>query len=164
MVRILVVYDSRTGNTKAMAESVFEGVKKTGVDAELKRVEETSLKDLEEADGIILGSPTHFGTMSEKMKELINRSVEIRGKLEDKVGACFTSSAHYAGGNETTLISFIQAMLIHGMIVVGDPMKVGGHYGVVSIGKPDEKNLEACKELGKRVVELVKKLYGGVKL
>ena len=141
-----------------MAKSVTEGAREAGADVELKRVENVTLEVLEEANGIIFGSPTHFGTMSEKMKDLISRSVKIRGKLENKIGACFTSSGHYAGGNETTLISLIQAMLIHGMIVVGDPIKVCGHYGVVSIGKPDDKVIEACKELGKRVAELSKKL------
>ena len=158
MAKILVVFDSRTGNTKAMARSVADGAREADAGVELKRVEDVTLEDLEEADGIILGSPTHFGTMSEKMKDLIGRSVKIRGKLENKVGASFTSSAHYAGGNETTLISLIQAMLIHGMVVVGDPIKAGGHYGVVSIGRPDNKTIEACKELGKRVAELSKKL------
>lgn len=113
---------------------------------------------MEKADGIILGSPTHFGTMSENMKKLINESVKIRGKLEGKVGAAFTSSGAVSGGNETTLLSMLQAMLIHGMIVVGDPIKVGGHYGAVAIGKPDKEALEACKALGKRVGELTGKI------
>ena len=161
MSRVVVIYDSRTGNTEAMAKAIAEGVKEVpGVDVEVKRVDEATLDDLVKADGIILGSPTHFGTMSDKMKKFIDESVKVRGKLVNKVGACFTSSAHYAGGNETTLMSLMQAMLIHGMIVVGDPMEVGGHYGVVSVGKPTDEVLRACKALGRRVAELVKKLYG----
>ena len=49
-------------------------------------------------------------------------------------------------------------MLIHGMIVVGDPLNVGGHYGGVSVGKPDEKTLEACDALGKRIAEIADKM------
>ncbi|MCW7078510.1 MAG: NAD(P)H-dependent oxidoreductase [Canidatus Methanoxibalbensis ujae] len=158
MVRILVVYDSRTGNTEEMAKSVAEGVRKAGAEVVLKRADDVSLEDMKRADGIILGSPTHFGTMSDRMKALIDESVRIRGDLDGKIGACFSSSAHYAGGNETTLLSLIKAMLIHGMIVAGDPLDVGGHYGVVSVGKPDAKTLEACEALGRRVVEIAGKL------
>ncbi len=158
MQKVLIVYDSRTGNTERMAMAVLEGVKQSGVNAETKRAGECTLDDLQEANGIILGSPTHFGTMSERMKKLIGESVKIRGKLENKIGAAFTSSGGVSGGNETTLISLIQAMLIHGMIVIGDPMEATGHYGAVAIGGPDERALDVCKKLGKRVGELVKKL------
>jgi NAD(P)H dehydrogenase (quinone) len=78
--------------------------------------------------------------------------------LENKVGAAFTSSGSSEGGNQTTLLSIIQAMLIHAMIVVGDPMETGGHYGVVAVGMPDEKVLNACRLLGLRVGNLVRKL------
>jgi NAD(P)H dehydrogenase (quinone) len=141
-----------------MARAIADGAKEAVAEVEVKKVSDVSLGDLEGADAIILGSPTHFGTMSETMKKLISDSVRIRGKLEDRVGAAFTSSGAISGGNETTLISMLQAMLIHGMIVVGDPIKTGGHYGVVAIGKPDKEALEACKALGGRVGELAAKV------
>lgn len=143
---------------RANGNGSFRGRQAKRVNVEVKRADECSLGDLEGADGIILGSPTHFGTMSERMKKLIDESVKIRGKLESKVGAAFTSSRSIGGGNETTLISLIQAMLIHGMIVVGDPMEATGHYGAVAIGEPDEEALDTCRKLGKRVGGLVKKL------
>jgi len=153
-----VVYDSKTGNTEEMAKAVGEGIREAETEAEVKKASDTSLEDLEKADGIILGSPTHFGTMSENMKKLISESVGIRGRLEGKVGAAFTSSGAISGGNETTLISLLQAMLIHGMMVMGDPIKVGGHYGVVAIEKPDKEALEACRALGSRVGRLAAKI------
>jgi len=158
MPKVLVVYDSRTGNTEQMAAAVSEGVRQSGVDVEVKRADECTTSDLEGADGIILGSPTHFGAMSDRMKKLVDGSVKIRGKLENKIGAAFTSSGNMAGGNETTLTSLIHAMLIHGMIIVGDPMEATGHYGAVAVGRPDEKALNVCRKLGKRVGELVKKI------
>lgn len=158
MPKVLVVYDSRTGNTEEMARTVGGGAKEVGAEVEVRKVVDTSLGDLEGADAIILGSPTHFGTMSENMKRLISESVKIRGRLEGKMGAAFTSSGAVSGGNETTLISMLQAMLIHGMVVVGDPLKVGGFYGVVAIGKPNKGALEACKALGGRVSEIATKL------
>jgi NAD(P)H dehydrogenase (quinone) len=157
MIKILVVYDSKTGNTEKMAFAVAEGVKQTsGVDVVVKKVDKTSLEDLLGADGIIMGSPTYYGQMSAKLKALIDKSVRIHGKLEGKVGAAFTSSGGTATGAETTLLSILQAMLIHGMIVQG--RSDSKHYGAAAVESPDEKELETCKELGKRVADLVLKL------
>jgi NAD(P)H dehydrogenase (quinone) len=158
MLKVLILYDSRTGNTEKMAEKVAEGAKTADVDVELKKVDEARLEDLENADGIILGSPTHFGTMSDKMKGFIDESIRVRKRLENKVGAAFSTSAFMGGGSETAIISLIEAMLIHGMIVVGDPIEATGHYGAIAVGAPNEKALDTCRKLGRRVGELVKRL------
>jgi NAD(P)H dehydrogenase (quinone) len=157
MAKILVVYDSKTGNTEKMAFAVAEGVKQTkGVKVIVKRVEQTSVEDFLGVDGIIMGSPTYYGQMSAKLKALIDESVKIHGKLEGKVGAAFTSSGGTATGAETTLMSILQAMLVHGMIVQG--RADDKHYGAATVGSPREKELESCKMLGKKVAKLVTKL------
>lgn len=125
MTKVLVVYHSRSGNTAKMAAAVAEGARNGGAEAVLKKFEEATLEDLTGADGIVLGAPTYFGTLSGEMKGFIDRSVRVRGRLEDKIGAAFTSSGSPTGGNETTLISIIEAMLIHGMVIVGDPRDRG---------------------------------------
>ena len=127
----------------------------------LKPVGEATLDDLTGADGIVLGSPTHFGGMSDRMKAFLDESVKVRRRLEGKVGAAFTSSGHFSGGNETALLSMLQALLIHGMIVVGDPIETGGHYGVASVGAPDQEALQACRALGRRVATVASRLRGG---
>ena len=78
--------------------------------------------------------------------------------MENKVGAAFASAGAIGGGSETTLMSLIQAMLIYGMIVVGDPMSATGHYVAVAIKSPDEEALDNCRKLGERVGKLVWKL------
>ncbi|MGQ9506429.1 MAG: flavodoxin family protein [Candidatus Bathycorpusculaceae bacterium] len=157
MAKILVVYDSKTGNTEKMALAVAEGAKQVeGVEVVVKRADQTSLEDLLMADGIIMGSPTYYGQMSAKLKALIDESVKIHGKLEGKVGAAFTSSGGTATGAETTIISIIQAMLVHGMIVQG--RADDKHYGAAAVGSPRERELEHCKALGKRVASLAVKL------
>lgn len=158
MAKVLVVYHSRTGNTARMAEAVGEGAKSSGAAVSVKNVGDVSLDDLKAADGIIIGSPTYYGQMSAEIKKLFDVSSPIRGQLEDKVGAAFTSSGSPDGGNQTTLLSIIEAMLIHSMIIVGDPMESGGHYGAVAVDNPNEKALDACRLLGLRVGNLVKKL------
>jgi len=157
MAKILVVYDSRSGHTEKMAFAVAEGAKQiSGVEVVVKKVDRTSVEDLVSTDGIIMGSPTYYGQMSAKLKVFIDESVEIHGKLEGKVGAAFTSSGGIATGAETTLLSILQAMLVHGMIVKG--RSDDKHYGASAVGSPREKELESCKALGKRVAKLIKKL------
>ena len=157
MAKILVVYDSRTGNTEKMALAVAEGAKQAGeVEVVVKKVDHTSLDDLLSADGIIIGSPTYYGQMSAKIKALFDESVKIHGKLEGKVGAAFTSSGGTATGAETTILSIIQAMLVHGMIIQGRANEK--HYGAAAVGSPNQKDLEQCRTLGKRVANLTKKL------
>jgi len=158
MAKILVIYHSMTGNTAKMAEAVAQGARSAGADVAVKKAIDTTLDDLLRADGIIIGSPTYYGLMAAEIKQLFDRSSEVRGRLEDKVGAAFTSSASIEGGNQTALLSILQAMLIHAMIVVGDPMESGGHYGVIAIGEPSKEVLTYCQILGARVASLAKRL------
>jgi len=157
MATILVVYDSKSGNTEKMALAISEGAKQIkGVKVIVKKVEQTSLEDLLGADGIIMGSPTYYGQMSAKLKALIDKSVRIHGKLEGKVGAAFTSAGGTATGAETTLLSILQAMLVHGMTVQG--CSDDKHYGATAVCSPNEKELKFCRALGKRVASLAIKL------
>jgi NAD(P)H dehydrogenase (quinone) len=156
MPTVLIVYHSKTGNTEEMAKVVAEGVASTGMKVIRKRVERTTLQDLLKADGIILGSPTYYGTMAAEMKAFIDRSVKYHGKLEGKVGGAFASGGGLGGGVETTVLDLTKSLLIHGMIVQGDPW--GSHYGTVSIGKPNASAKKECKKLGEKVATLVKRL------
>jgi NAD(P)H dehydrogenase (quinone) len=157
MPKILVVYYSRTKNTEKMAFAVAEAAKKvSNIEVNVKKVEQASLEDLLNADGIIMGSPVYYGSMAGKLKTFIDESVKYHGKLEGKVGAAFTSSGGTATGAETTLLSILQTMLVHGMVVQG--CSDNKHYGAAAVGAPKEEDLEYCRNLGKRVANLVIKL------
>jgi len=158
MAKVLIVYYSASGNTEEMAQFVKRGAESEKVEVELKRVEETNIEDLRKADGIIIGSPTYYGTLAAPIKKLIDESVEYHGELVGKIGGAFTSSANIGGGNETTIFSILEAFLIHGMIIQGS--SEGDHYGPVSIGKPNKRVEKECEELGRRVANLVLKLKG----
>jgi NAD(P)H dehydrogenase (quinone) len=156
MSKALVIYYSRTGNTKKMAEQVAQGLSKEGVEVDLKDVKDVKAQDLLEYDVLAIGSPTYYGTMSAQIKQLLDDSVEFHGKLDGKVGAAFSSSANVAGGNETAILDILNAMLIHGMIIHGDPQ--GDHYGPVAIGAPDGRATKECLRMGERLAKLVKSL------
>ena len=157
-LQLLIIYDSKTGNTEKMAFAVAEGANEInkGVDVLVKKVDYTTNEDLLTADGIIVGSPTYYGQMSSKIKAMFDESVKVHGKLEGKVGAAFTSSGGIASGAETTIISILEAMLVHGMIIQGRARS--GHYGAAAVGEPKEGDIDRCRELGRMVATLVLKL------
>ena len=158
MVKILIVFDSRTGNTEAMALAVAKGAEQAceNVEVTVKKADQTIPDDLLNADGIIMGSPVYFGQMSAKLKNIIDQSVVVHKKLGGKVGAAFTNSGGHASGAETTLLSILNAMLVHGMIVQGKVQ--GQHYGVAVRGVPEKQSLEECEALGRSVTNLALKL------
>jgi NAD(P)H dehydrogenase (quinone) len=156
MAKILITYYSKTGHTKTMADTIEEAIKQEGVEVVKKKIEDTAVDELLDYDGIIIGTPTYYGTLAWQIKKLIDDSVKFHGKLAGKVGAAFSSAANIGGGNETAILSILEALLIHGMIVQGEP--IGDHYGPVGINNPDERALKGCKKLGKSVANLVKKL------
>lgn len=156
MPKILIIYYSRTGNVKKMANAIEEVIREEGVDVLIKEVKDTRVEELLEYDGIIIGSPTYYGLPAGEIKRFLDDSVRFHGKLEGKVGGAFASSGGIAGGNETTILAILEALLIHGMIIQGNPG--GDHYGPVSINTPDERSLRECREYGRRIARLIKKL------
>ncbi len=144
-----------------MAQEIAKGAEERSESTvvDLKKVEETEVDELPEYDAIVLGSPTYYGLPSAEMKELLDESIADHGDLEGIVGGAFSSSTNTAGGNETTIMALLEALLIHGMIIRGDSN--GDHYGpVVTEDNATEEELEQCRRYGKRIAELTEKLKG----
>ncbi|MDD2752522.1 MAG: flavodoxin family protein [Candidatus Omnitrophica bacterium] len=156
MAGAIVIYYSRSGNTQKMGELILQGLKEEKIESVLKDVKDIKVDELLQYDAIIIGSPTYYGSMSAEIKQLLDDSVKFHGKLDGKIGAAFASSANIGGGNETTILDILNALLIHGMIIQGDPQ--GDHYGPVSIGAPDARVTKQCLRLGNRIAKLLKKL------
>ena len=204
-MKVLVVYYSLYGHTYALARAVEKGVASVaGIQAILRRVEEfeTVLKatadskhagalreqtknipvctvdDLRAADGVVFGSPTRYGNMTAQMKQLIDSTADlwVKGEMEGKPAAVFTSTASTHGGQETTLISMMIPLLHLGMLIVGLPYSLPGMihtegrggtpYGATTISgakgelTPKPEDLQLAEALGKRVAEITKKLRG----
>ena len=160
-MNVLILYYSKGGNTRKLAEAIAQGVGQVaGVEAVLRHTRDVSPDDFVAADGLIVGSPVYFGTMAAQLKQILDDFVGIRRKMENKVGAAFSTSGDASGGKETTMMSIIQALLIYGMLIVGDPMSATGHYGTACAGPPDAASRENGRKLGRRVAELVKRLFG----
>ncbi|WP_092401022.1 MULTISPECIES: NAD(P)H:quinone oxidoreductase [Candidatus Ichthyocystis] len=189
MTDILVLFHSRYGNTKNLAEFIANGIQSiTSMNARIRTVPEidgsnlndhyktASLEDLRECVGLAMGSPTHFGNMSAPLKAFIDQTTPlwIKGELVDKPATVFTSTSSMHGGQESTLLSMMLPLLHHGMLMVGIPSTAeevhnttsgGTPYGVSHYAGPDGKNpitteeKRLCISQGKRLAEIAKKLW-----
>ena len=159
MAKILITYYTRSQHTRHMAEEIAGAAKDSpGVSVEVKPLGEVAPKDLLRYDAIVMGSPTYYGGMAAEMKKLFDDSVAFHGQLAGKVGGAFSSSANVGGGNETTVMDILKAMLIHGMVIEGSAS--GDHYGPIAIGDPDNRAKEECRKLGRNIAALAVKLHG----
>jgi NAD(P)H dehydrogenase (quinone) len=142
-VDILVLYYSRNGATRRLAECVAQGIDGVaGCAARLRTVPPVAavtatavppvppdgspyaeLRDLEECAGLALGSPTRFGNMAAPLKYFLDGTVGqwMSGALIGKPAAVFTSTNSLHGGQEATLLSMMLPLLHHGMLLVGLP-------------------------------------------
>jgi NAD(P)H dehydrogenase (quinone) len=143
MINILVLYYSRYGAVKQMAQHIARGIESVaGVEARVRTVRAISptteatepavpssgapyatLDDLRECDGIAMGSPTRFGNMAAPMKYFLDTasSVWLSGDLVNKPAAVFSSTSSLHGGQETTLLSMMLPLMHLGCMVLGIP-------------------------------------------
>ncbi|MCK2127913.1 NAD(P)H:quinone oxidoreductase [Thauera aromatica] len=143
MQEILVLYYSRRGSVRALAEQIAAGIHEVpGAAARVRTVPKVSavceateddipaagppyaeLRDLEECIGLALGSPTRFGNMAAPLKYFVDGlgGAWANGALEGKPACVFTSSGSMHGGQETTLLSMMLPLLHHGMLLLGIP-------------------------------------------
>ena len=155
-MKVVVIYYSRGGTTAEMAEIIHQEFNSKGVKADIFPVDGIKPKQLLGYDGIVIGSPTYYGTLAGEVKKFLDDSVSFHGKLDGKIGAAFSSAGNLAGGNETTILSILEAMLIHGMVIMGDPK--GDHYGPVTVGSVDSRCTANCKRMVERFVTLLNKV------
>ncbi len=143
------------GKHKEAGPAIAAGVESvTGASCVMKDTKEVGQEDFLRADGPEAGSPVYFGSMAAELERGL-RHVRSRPEEDGRQGGgAFATSGDLSGGKETTMMSIIQALLIYGMIVVGDPLDATGHYGVSCTGAPDEKTVENAGKLGKRVATL----------
>ncbi len=160
--RILILYFSRGGHTKMMAELVAEGARAVApMEVRFKTVDEATADDLVWCDGIAVGSPTHMGTIAWEMKRWWDEVAQpLWPEIEGRIGCAFTSSGGMAGGGELTCLALQIVLMNYGLLVFGVPDYVAPgqtlHYGAVCAGRPrNDGEREACRRLGRRLAEWV---------
>ncbi len=170
MAKILVLYHSKDGSTEKMARYVAEGAVSLRdvsesrptvyVEVRLRSVDEVEREDIYWCDGLALGSPTHLGTVSARMKEFWEGLLPDWQKLDGKIGCAFSSEGGWGGGAELTCQALMTIMLNYGFLVFGITDYVGNqltaHYGATQAGQPRKaEEIEACRRLGLRLAEWV---------
>lgn len=158
MPKIAIIYDSKSGNTEKMAKAVAEGVKTIeGVEVELHKAgTRFPISILNEADAIILGSPSKYGNPTSEMREFIECAIARAEmlRLRGKIGAVFGSYA-WDGGDVVDRLA--EAMTTLGIELVAPMLSAVDRMGLMGT-RIDEEALEKCRELGKTVAEKVAKV------
>ncbi|MBI2109386.1 MAG: NAD(P)H:quinone oxidoreductase [Parcubacteria group bacterium] len=201
--KILVLFYSLSGHTADMAREVAAGaLSVANTEVVIKRIPEilpdsffgdnpnlartrdslhaefaeATRDDFVEADGILLGTPTHFGSFASQVKHFIDglTPVWLKGKLVNKPIALFCSAGSMHGGEEVTLVSLMIPLLNLGMIPVGIPYPIqsegpdfdaGSPYGAIFVSghgkKPNEADKKIARILGVRLASLASVLSCG---
>lgn len=161
---ILVLYYSRHGSTRRLADAIAQGAisylaKSPGVNnapatevivrtvADLNDGAETphsntapivTTKDLEQCSALALGSPTRFGNMAAPLKHFLDSTSGqwLKGALINKPACVFTSTSSMHGGQESTLLSMMLPLFHHGMIMCGVPYSEPALHHTVTGGSP----------------------------
>lgn len=177
---ILVLYYSRYGATEKMAQLIGRGVEQqSGVEARIRTVPSvspdteasadeipesgavySSVEDLRDCAGLIVGSPTRFGQMASALRYFVDQSSGLwtSGALIDKPFATFTSSSSLHGGQESTLLSMALPWIHHGMIYCGIPYTEAGLNTTDSGGTPYGASHVAGAESNRPISEVEKQL------
>ncbi len=195
MAEILVLYYSRGGSVARLARQIARGIGEVpGMSARLRTVPpvaavtQTSappvpedgapyveVADLEQCDGIVLGSPTRFGNMAAPVKHFLDGlgAQWVNGTLSGKPAAVLTSTASMHGGQESTLLSMQLPLLHHGCLIVGIPFTEpalshttggGTPYGASHVAgaqddpQPSDDEAHLARVLGRRVADIARRL------
>lgn len=141
MHKILVLYYSNSGNTERMAHAVAEGLRMSGgIDVEVKY--HIDAKEMMAYNAIVIGAPTYNHDMPLEIKGILEDAVTENVDLRGRVGAAFGSYG-WSGEAPDMVLEIMESRL--GMYVIKPPIKVKG--------SPDQKDLEKCRELGRRVAK-----------
>lgn len=181
MTNLLIIYATDYGNTKKMAEAVASGAESVqGTRVVLKTAGEVTAADMEESDGIIVGTPVHMGAPDWRIKQFIDNicgGLWMQDKLVGKAGAVFTTGSGFGGaggGTELAMLSLLNNFAELGMLIVPLPKRTHGyqhgglHWGPygrsagVNMEQDGvrEESLEAAKNHGANVARVAAVIKG----
>jgi len=143
MPRLLIIYDSQTGNTEKMSEAIEQGAK-TVADVEVTRKYYARPEELKQADALILGSPTYYHDMTLPIKQVLEETARANIQLQGKIGAAFGSYG-WSGEALTLILEILKNRF--GMKTIEPGLSV--------LYTPNQAQLEECRKLGKSVAEKI---------
>ena len=168
MNRILVLYDSKSGNTEKMAQLVAEGAGAVAeTEVRLRPVSEATAEDVHWCEGLAVGSPTNMGVLSWRMKRFWDETMlEHWMKVDGRIACAFSSAGGWGGGMELACQSLLTVLMNFGFLTFGvtdyAAKLTTAHYGAVAAREPRSEEAQAgCRLLGRRLAEWVAVFYHG---
>src|SRR5690349_10545033 len=149
MGKVLVLFDSASGNTEKMAGLVAEGAGSIdNIEVRQRRVDEATPDDIVWCDGLALGSPTNMGLLSWKMKKFWDEPMSpFWMKVDGKIACAFSSSGGWGGGTELACHSLLTILLNFGFLVFGvtdyASKLTTAHYGAIATREPRDDGAQA---------------------
>ena len=160
MGKILVLFQSASGNTAKMADLVAEGARLIpGIEVRVREVLAAVPEDVYWCDGLAVGSPTNMGLLSWKMKRFWDETMrEHWMEIDGKIACAFSSAGGWGGGMELACQSILTVLMNFGFLVFGvtdyASKMMTLHYGAVVAKEPrSEEAQTACRLLGQRLAE-----------
>ncbi len=169
-VRILIAYHSETGNTEKLANAVRDGVASvSGVEAVLRKVGDARPDDIVKADGIILGTPVHWGNLSAESKRFLDRVGEVLGKAgktfgDGRTAGVFCTAGSASNGQEMARLGAIAAFLGMRFVIIGGVNDDGfgslGPQAVTAASPPgiSDRDRAEARRFGERFARITSQL------
>jgi multimeric flavodoxin WrbA len=143
MVKVLILYYSRSGRTHKIASAIAKGVSNVEeAEAVIKRVDYATGVDFLNCDAVAFGTPNYFSYMAGLMKDYFDRNLSIRDKVTGKPAAAFSSG----GGDSPSALETLEKMITSFRLE-----KVA--EGLVSSGDPDKDDLARAIEIGEKLAK-----------
>ncbi len=181
--QIGVVFYSKTGATRLLAQQISEGIQSVGANAQVFEIESQSIiagryqntplfEQLTKCDALIFGCPTYMGSPAAQFKAFMDASSDcyVQKAWQDKLAAGFTCGGSQNGEQQQTLLAMFALACQHGMLWAGldvsqfsDDLglnRTGSSLGLVASPEPGDSQLLATNDLqtafyfGQRIAKL----------
>lgn len=160
-MKISILYFSKTGHTKEMANVIADGIRKVpNIEVGVFALDSIDDKFLLDSKAVVFGTPTYYANTCWQIKKWFDESNNYN--LEGKIGAVF-STAHYAqGGADTAILTIINHLMVKGMLVYSGGSALGKpfiHLGAVAIDENFEESKSMFSIFGERIALKAKELF-----
>ena len=168
-MKLAVIYDSKTGNTKQAAEWIAAGMERAeGIEARCFHIDEIDEAFVREAKGAVIGCPVYAASMTAAMRGWLQTSA---GKLDlaGKLGGAFATQQYTHGGAELAMQGILTIEMVQGMLCYSGGASWGRpviHIGPVAVnGNAEPHNgMEFYKDTfmiyGERFAKKAAELFG----
>jgi len=152
MVKVFIVYDTKHGNTKIVAERILEGMKQVkGIEPTTSDVEEVNPEKVADSDAILIGAPNHWGSPSRTIRKFIDKLAKL--KMKTKWVAVFDT---YLGEDFEKAVKKMEKQIGERLpnlklITSGLSIRVEEMKGPIAEGE-----LSKCRDFGKKIAEQLK--------